>query len=58
MGITNMAQRYNLVCDDFTASQVETIAQEYRLTTTEVLHQLVKIGLEQRESAISPTASM
>lgn len=52
-----MAHRYNLVCNDFTASKVETIAQEYEMTPTEVLHQLVEIGLERRENVISTTSS-
>ncbi len=45
----NMTQRYSLVCDDQLASKVDAIAREYELTETEVLHQLVVIGLERRE---------
>lgn len=44
-----MAQRYSLVCDDRLAAKVDAIAREYELSETEVLHQLVTIGLEQRE---------
>lgn len=46
-----MPQRYSLVCDDQLASQVDALAREYGLTESEVLHQLVAIGLEQREVA-------
>ncbi|MCH7659374.1 MAG: CopG family transcriptional regulator [Euryarchaeota archaeon] len=46
-----MTQRYSLVCDDRLAAKVDAIAQEYELTETEVLRQLVTIGLEQREMA-------
>lgn len=52
-----MAQRYNLICNDRMASRIETIAQEYELASTEVLHQLVEIGLENRKSVISSTTS-
>ncbi|MDL5362419.1 CopG family transcriptional regulator [Halalkalicoccus sp. NIPERK01] len=45
-----MTQRYSLVCDDQLAARVDAIAQEYGLTETEVLHQLVTIGLERRET--------
>ncbi|KYH26171.1 hypothetical protein HAPAU_12650 [Halalkalicoccus paucihalophilus] len=46
-----MSQRYSLVCDDRLAAEVDAIAREYELTETEVLHQLVTIGLERRETA-------
>lgn len=44
-----MSQRYSLVCDDRLAARVDAIAKEYGLTEAEVLHQLIAIGLEQRE---------
>ncbi|ADJ14310.1 CopG family transcriptional regulator [Halalkalicoccus jeotgali] len=46
-----MTQRYSLVCDDQLAAKVDAIATEYGLTETEVLHQLVALGLERRETA-------
>lgn len=46
-----MTQRYSLVCDDRLAAEVDAIAQEYELTESEVLRQLITIGLEQREVA-------
>lgn len=44
-----MTQRYSLVCDDRLVARIDAIAREYELTETEVLHQLIAIGLEQRE---------
>ena len=44
-----MPRRYSLVCDDRTAAQVAALAKEYGLTESEVLKQLIDIGLEQRE---------
>ncbi|MEM4781006.1 MAG: CopG family transcriptional regulator [Halalkalicoccus sp.] len=46
-----MSQRYSLVCDEQLAAKVDAIAREYGLSESEVLHQLVEIGLEQREIA-------
>lgn len=45
-----MPRRYSLVCDDRTAAQVSALAREYGLTESEVLQQLIDIGLEQREA--------
>lgn len=47
-----MPRRYSLVCDDRTAAQVTALAREYGLTESEVLQQLIDIGLEQREAQI------
>lgn len=44
-----MPRRYSLVCDDRTAAQITTLTREYGLTESEVLKQLIEIGLEQRE---------
>lgn len=46
-----MPHQYSLVCDDLTAAQVNAIAREYGLPESEVLRQLVDIGLEQREAS-------
>lgn len=47
-----MSQRYSIVCDDRMAAQVDAIAEEYELTESEVLRQLIEIGLEQRDAAL------
>ena len=47
-----MAHRYSLVCDDRAAAQVASLAREYDLTESEVLRQLIDIGLEQREAGL------
>ncbi len=44
-----MTRQYSLVCDDRLAAKVDAIAREYELSETEVLSQLVAIGLERRE---------
>lgn len=44
-----MPRRYSLVCDDRTAAQITALTREYGLTESEVLRQLIEIGLEQRE---------
>ncbi|WP_122089016.1 CopG family transcriptional regulator [Halalkalicoccus subterraneus] len=44
-----MPKRYSLVCDDRLAAKIDALAKEYHLTESEVLHQLVGIGLEERE---------
>jgi hypothetical protein len=45
-----MPRRYSLVCDDRTAAQITALAREYGLTESEVLQQLIDIGLERREA--------
>lgn len=47
-----MPRRYSIVCDDFAAAQVDAIAKEYGLPESEVLRQLIDIGIEQRELAV------
>ena len=47
-----MTRRYSFVCDDRAATQVAALAREYDLTESEVLQQLIDIGLEQREREV------
>jgi len=42
-----MERRYAIDCDEELARRIETLAREYDLTTQEVLHQLVTLGLEE-----------
>jgi hypothetical protein len=44
-----MTKRYRLVCEDDVAGRVGTLAKRYGLTESEVLSQLVEIGLESCE---------
>ena len=47
-----MVHRYSFVCNDRAAAQVAALAREYGLTESEVLRQLIDIGLEQREAQL------
>ena len=42
-----MERRYSVTCDEDCARRIEALAREYDLTTQEVLHQLVALGLEE-----------
>ncbi|WP_331234898.1 CopG family transcriptional regulator [Natronorarus salvus] len=44
-----MAKRYRLVCEDEVAGRVGSLARRHGLTESEVLSQLVEIGLESCE---------
>jgi len=41
-----MPTRYTVVCDDESASQIETLARENDLTEAAVVEQLVDLGLD------------
>ncbi|WP_137284483.1 CopG family transcriptional regulator [Halorussus salinisoli] len=45
-----MERRYSFTCERDLAKRIETLAREYDLTTQEVLHQLVAVGLEEIQS--------
>jgi len=46
-----MPARYTVVCDDDLAREVDSLAREHDLTESEVLRQLIDVGLEEiRES--------
>lgn len=40
-------RRYSLVCDDSQAQEINALARTYGLTESEVLEQLVDVGLQQ-----------
>lgn len=42
-------RRYSVDCERELAKRIETLAREYDLTTQEVLHQLITVGLEEIE---------
>lgn len=46
-----MERRYAITCDEELARRIEALAREYDLTTQEVLHQLVTVGLEEVDCA-------
>lgn len=45
-----MERRYSITCERDRAKRIETLARKYDLTTQEVLHQLIAVGLEEIEA--------
>ena len=44
-----MERRYSITCEHDLARRIDTLAREYDLTTQEVLHQLIALGLDEVE---------
>ncbi|WP_135824611.1 CopG family transcriptional regulator [Halorussus ruber] len=42
-----MERRYSITCERDRAKRIESLAREYDLTTQEVLHQLIEVGLDE-----------
>lgn len=43
-------RRFELVCEESTAREIEGLATQYGLTEREVLEQLVEVGLEELDA--------
>lgn len=49
-------RRFDLVCGDRRAREIERLAREYGLTERAVIEQLVELGLDEVETADEPVA--